>query len=69
VDDHPLWTILAHQGRSLAWLARRTGYSEQLVRSVSCGRRNASHEFRAKCADALDLPEFVLFHDVESVAA
>lgn len=60
--QHPLWSILDHQGRSLAWLARRTEYSEQSVRSIACGRRNATDEFRLRCAKALDLPEHVLFN-------
>lgn len=63
VVEHPIWRILEHQGRSLKWLAARTGYSEDLVIFVKTGRRNASVEFRAKCAAALDLPEWSLFAD------
>lgn len=67
-DGHPIWAILEYQSRTLAWLARRTGYSEQTVRSISCGRRGASRDFRARAAAALDLPESVLFHDGSSAS-
>ena len=59
--DHPIWAVLNHQGRSLRWLARRTGYSEDLLLAIKAGRRNATAEFRARCADRLDLPEDLLF--------
>lgn len=64
---HPLWAVLAHQGRSLQWLARRTGYSESHVWAIKGGRSGPTPAFRARCAEAFDLPEFVLFHgDVSS---
>lgn len=59
--EHPLWTVLDHQGRSIRWLSRRTKLSEDLFLSVKAGRRRATEDFRQRCADALDLPESVLF--------
>lgn len=59
--EHPIWAVMEHQGRSLRWLAARTGYSEDLIIFVKTGRRRATPEFRAKCSQALDLPEPVLF--------
>lgn len=58
----PVWRILKHQGRGLEWLARKTGYAHLTVRAIACGARRPTAEFRAKCADALDMPEDVLFH-------
>lgn len=66
---HPIWTVLEYQGRTLAWLAQRTEYSENLVISVKVGRRRATPDFRAKCAAALDLPEHLLFTSAEKPAA
>lgn len=59
--EHPIWRVIEHQGRTLRWLARRTGYSEDLLLSVKAGRRKASSDFRTKCALALDIPEALLF--------
>lgn len=60
--DHPIWSILEHQERTLRWLGRRTGFSEDLVYAVKMKRRRASPAFRARCAEVMDLPEAVLFH-------
>lgn len=57
----PIWGIMEHQGRTLAWLARRTGYSHTHVKNVKGGHQNASAEFRRRCAAALDIPEKYLF--------
>jgi hypothetical protein len=59
---HPLWDVLDHQGRSQLWLARRTGYSIPRIKALKAGARPTA-KFRAACAEALDLPEHVLFHD------
>jgi len=65
---HPIWDILDHQGRSLQWLSRRARYSESHIWAIKGGRAPASAEFRARCADALDLPDSVLFHDGSSAS-
>lgn len=64
-----LWTILAHQGRSLQWLARRTRYSESHIWAIKGGRAAVTPEFRARCAEALDLPVDVLFQIDDSSAS
>lgn len=65
----PIWAVLKHQGRSLKWLARRTGYSYPHVKGVANGQQNVSDEFRRRCAAAMDLPESVLFIAVEQAAS
>lgn len=57
----PIWGILDYQGRSIVWLAQRTGYSEVMVRHVKIGIAAPSRQFRERCSTALDLPENVLF--------
>lgn len=59
--DDAIWTVLAHQDRSLGWLARRTGVSRQYWSLLRRGRRRPSPALRARAADALGLPEGVLF--------
>ena len=60
-QEHPIWLIIDHQGRSLTWLARKSGYSFSHVRNVKCGLARMTPNFRMRCAQALDLPEQVLF--------
>jgi hypothetical protein len=60
---HRLWEILDHQGRTLAWLAARTEYSQSHIWAMKGGRFPPSEEFRRRCVTALDLPEWVLFTD------
>lgn len=57
----PIWEIMKHQQRTLAWLARRTKYSLQYVTSVKAGIFPLTAEFRERCTFALDLPDSVLF--------
>lgn len=56
-----LWSILEHQGRTITWLARTTGFSEDLFLSIKCGRRRATPKVRRACEIALGIPEAVLF--------
>lgn len=58
---HPLSEVLASQERTLSWLARKTGKSPSYVLRVTTGERNPSAEFKAKAADALGVPESLLF--------
>ncbi len=60
-QEHPIWLILDHQGRSLTWLARKSGISLSHVKNVKCGFARMTPKFRMRCAEALDLPEQVLF--------
>jgi transcriptional regulator with XRE-family HTH domain len=57
-----IWEIMRHQRRGYLWLAGRTGYSHSHIKAVASGVQQATPEFRAKCAFALDLPESFLFH-------
>ena len=57
----PIWEIMEHQGRTLEWLARRTGVPSSSVRKFKCGAAQPPASFRAACAKVLDIPEHVLF--------
>ncbi len=57
-----VWEVLEHQGRRIRWLARATGFSEDLLLSIKAGRRRASPRFRERCALVLGVPESLLFH-------
>lgn len=60
--QHPIFRILrVDQGRSMAWLARQTGFSHGYVRDVSCGLQKGSPRFRAACAEVMAMPEAELF--------
>jgi hypothetical protein len=59
---HPLWGILDYQGRTLAWLARATGFSQSHIWAMKGGRFEPSADFRNACVQALGLPEWALFH-------
>ncbi|MGQ9676851.1 MAG: hypothetical protein ACUVX1_14405 [Chloroflexota bacterium] len=59
--DFPLWAILRKEGRSIAWLADRTGYSRWHVYQVRRGQAAATGEFRRACAEVMGLPEACLF--------
>lgn len=61
---HPLSAVLESQERTLAWLARKTGKSPSYVTRVISGERNASPDFKRKAAQALSVPEQMLFPDV-----
>jgi len=53
-------TILREQGRSLAWLAHRTGTPDQTVYAYSMGRRRPTRPWLEKVAVALDVPVALL---------
>jgi hypothetical protein len=52
---------VAHQGRSLTWLADKTGYSYEHVRQLASGAYEVTAAFRMRCAFVFDLPEDLLF--------
>lgn len=61
---HPIFAILAGEGRSKLWLARRAGISHSHVRNVASGMFRPGPSFRRKCAEAMGLSEDLLFlHD------
>jgi transcriptional regulator with XRE-family HTH domain len=58
---HPLSAVLASQERPAAWLARKTGKSPAYVTKVMNGTRRPSPDFKARAAQALGVPETLLF--------
>lgn len=58
---HPLSDVLASQERTFSWLARKTGKSPSYVLRVTTGERKPSAEFMTKAAEALGVPESLLF--------
>lgn len=58
---HPLSAVLESQERSLSWLARKTGKSPSYVTRVLQGERKPSDDFKKRAAEALSVPEHLLF--------
>lgn len=52
---------LAARERSASWLARKAGVSPSLVARILSGERRPSPEFRRAAAEALEVPEPLLF--------
>lgn len=59
-----LSAVLQAQERTASWLARRAGKSPSYVTRVLSGERKPSADFRAKAAEALGVPEELLFDEV-----
>jgi transcriptional regulator with XRE-family HTH domain len=53
--------VLEQQGRSISWLARKTSVSVAYAWRMLRGERPLTAEFRAAAADALGVPEDLLF--------
>lgn len=53
--------VLDQQGRSIAWLARKTGVSVSYAWMMLRGERPLSDAFRAATAEALGVPTDILF--------
>ncbi|MEW6223212.1 MAG: helix-turn-helix transcriptional regulator [Chloroflexota bacterium] len=53
--------VLEQQGRSIAWLARKAGVSVAYAWRMLRGERPLTAEFRAAAAEALGVPEDLLF--------
>lgn len=45
----------------MSWLGRKTGKSPSYVLRVTTGERRPSPDFKAKAAEALGVPESLLF--------
>lgn len=67
--QHPLSAVLESQERSASWLARRCGKSPAYVSRVMSGTRRPSPDFRARAAEALGVPETLLFPEPRGEAA
>jgi transcriptional regulator with XRE-family HTH domain len=62
-----LWAVLDAQERSLSWLARRMGYTQQYLSLLKTGRRaQVSERFATAASAVLNLPIEDLFLPVES---
>jgi len=53
--------VLEEQGRQLQWLARRAHVSVSYASLMISGKRPMTPEFRAAAAEALGVPEDILF--------
>jgi transcriptional regulator with XRE-family HTH domain len=58
--------VLEQQGRSITWLARKTGVSVPYAWRMLKGERPLTSEFKATAADALGVPEGLLFPIVDA---
>ena len=56
-----LQAVLEQQERTASWLARRTGKSPSYVTRVLQGHRRPSEDYKARAAEALGVPESLLF--------
>jgi transcriptional regulator with XRE-family HTH domain len=61
VDSSNVERVLEQQGRTIAWLARKAGVSVAYAWRMLRGERPLTSEFRAATADALGVPEDILF--------
>lgn len=61
--------ILDQQGRTMAWLARKTSVSVSYAWRMLHGERPLTPEFRAAAAEALGVPEDIAFPVVEAEGA
>lgn len=59
--EHPLSALLDTQERTAAWLARKAGKSPSYVILVIQGKRRPSADFKRRAADALGVPESLIF--------
>jgi len=58
-----LESILEKQGRSINWLAQKSGLSRQTIWNVIKKHTNPMPKTQTKIAEALDLPLNVIFFD------
>jgi len=69
VDSSNAERVLEQQGRTIAWLARKTGVSVAYAWRMLKGERPLTREFRAAAAEALGVPEDILWPIAESTAS
>ena len=62
--QHPVWALLDTQERTAAWLARKSGKSPSYVTLVLQGKRRPSADFKRRAAEALGVPESLIFPEV-----
>lgn len=61
MDSRNVERVLEQQGRSVAWLARKTGVSVSYAWLMLEGKRPLTVAFKAATAEALGVPEDILF--------
>ena len=61
--------VLEQQGRSIAWLARKAGVSVPYAWRMLRGERPLTGEFKTASAEALGVPEALLFPEPAKDAA
>lgn len=61
MDSRNVDRVLEQQGRSLAWLARKAGVSVSYAHLMLNGKRPLTDDFKTKAAEALGVPEDILF--------
>lgn len=67
-DITPVEQVLDKQGRSMSWLARKADVSVSYAWRMLKGERPMTNEFRVAAAEALGVPEEILFPPGEQVA-
>lgn len=60
-ETTPVERVLEQQGRSIAWLSRKAGVSVAYAWRMLKGERPLTSEFKAASAEALGVPEALLF--------
>ena len=61
MDSSNVERILEQQGRTIAWLARKAGVSVAYAWRMLRGERPMTSAFRTAAAEALGVPEDILF--------
>lgn len=65
MDSRNVDRVLAKQGRSIAWLARKGGVSVSYANLMLNGKRPLTDEFKTAAAEALGIPVDLLFPPAE----
>lgn len=60
-NQRPVERVLEQQGRSMAWLARKSGVSVSYAWRMLNGERPLTDEFQDRAAEALGVPRDLLF--------
>jgi hypothetical protein len=56
-----IWEVLDKQGRTLQWFADKMHVSPSYVYKLKAGTREWTAELKARAAEILDIPQYVLF--------
>lgn len=64
-DATGLWARLKDEGRSVAWLARATGYDRTYLHMMRAGMKPITDGFRDKASAALNVDPAFLFVPID----